>query len=148
MDNMDCANNESKPYEFRKLNSTDLFPMVRIISKIGIDELTEVFEGGFIKKLLTTKENTQEDREGEKDEDYLLVGAGIALKAANKVLEHIPSCESEIYTLLANVSGMKVEAVKALPLDIFMEMIIDFATKEEFASFFRAASRYIKRLAN
>lgn len=139
---------EPRPYTFRKLNSADLFPMIQIISKIGIDELTQVFEGDYIKNLLETKESASENAGQEKNESYLLVGAGIALKVANKILEHIPSCEYEIYTLLASVSGMKVEEVRNLDLDIFMEMILEFIAKEEFASFFRVASRYISRLVN
>ena len=74
------------------------------------------------------------------------MGVKIALKVANKILERLPSCEQEIYSLLAGVSGMAVKEVKNLEINIFMEMILDFVTKEEFADFFRVASKYIKRL--
>ena len=136
-----------KPYTFRKLNSTDLFPMITIISKIGLDELTSVFEGDalkeVIKKFMPNKdENT--DEEGKKG-NQVLVGINVTLKIVNKILEHIPTCETEIYTLLANVSGMNIQAVKALDLDVFMEMLIDFVTKEEFKSFFKVASKYIRQ---
>lgn len=140
-----------KPYTFRKLNSTDLFPMITIISKIGLDELTSVFEGDAMKEIINKfmpKKNEQADEQ--KDEEskkggQVLVGINVTLKIVNKILEHIPTCETEIYTLLANVSGMDIQAVKALDLDVFMEMLIDFVTKEEFKSFFKVASKYIKQ---
>ena len=34
----------AKPYEFRTLNATDVFPMLSIISKIGVNEFTACFE--------------------------------------------------------------------------------------------------------
>lgn len=136
-----------KPYTFRRLNSTDLFPMIKIISKIGLDELTQVFDIGFINKITNSfkkAEEFSENTSAAEEESQFIVGIGIALRVANKILEHVPSCEKEIFALLANVSGMSVEAVKALDLDIFMEMILDFVMKEEFSSFFKVASKYIR----
>lgn len=139
-----------KPYTFRKLNSTDLFPMITIISKIGLDELTSVFEGDGLKEVIKRfmpnkdEQNDEQNDAESKMGGQILVGVNIALKIVNKILEHIPSCEAEVYTLLANVSGMDIQAVKALDLDVFMEMLIDFVTKEEFKSFFKVASKYIK----
>ena len=40
---------------------------------------------------------------------------------------------------------MSVDAVKALDIDIFMEMLLDLVTKEEFKRFFKVASKYIKK---
>lgn len=131
-----------KPYTLRKLNSTDLFPMIKIITKIGLDELTEVFEGDAIKQLIdrvSSKEDTVEGKE-------LIVGVGVALKLVNKILEHVPHCEAEIYTLLSRVSGMEVEEIKNFDIDIFMEMLLEFIMREEFTNFFRVASQYINRL--
>lgn len=150
-----------KPYTFRKLNSTDLFPMIRIISKIGLDELTEAIDGDVIDNLLNTaKDKVKNVEDGTVEDDGVneivdetettddisfIVGVGAALKLANKILEHIPSCETEIYTLISRVSGMTVDEVKAVDIDIFLEMLMDFVMKEEFKSFFKAASKLLKR---
>ena len=128
-----------KPYTFRKLNSTDLFPMVKIISKIGLDELTQVFEGDILNSIVGRVENEHSD----KKQMEFLAGMNVVAKIANKIFEHLPKCEKEIYSLLANVSGMTVIEVKSLDLDVFMEMILDFVMKEEFKSFFKVASKYI-----
>lgn len=131
-----------KPYTFRKLNSTDLFPMIKLITKIGIDELTEVFEGDTIKGIVERVTRKEESVAGKE----IIVGVGVALKLVNKIMEHIPLCENEIYTLLSRVSGMDIEQIKVLDLDVFMEMLLDFVMKDEFKDFFKVASKYIKRL--
>lgn len=148
---------EVKPYTFRKLGAPDLFPMIKIISKIGIDELSAVLEGNFIQNIISdvqkknqveqTEQVEQDVEQPEKksNNDLFQIGVGIALKLANKILEHIPSCENEIYMLLGNVSGLSAEGVKALDLDVFLEMIIDFVMKDEFKNFFKVASKYIKQ---
>lgn len=131
-----------KPYTFRKLNSTDLFPMIKLITKIGIDELTEVFEGDTVKGIVESVTKKEEKVAGKE----IIVGVGVALKLVNKIMEHIPLCENEIYTLLSRVSGMDIEQIKVLDLDVFMEMLLDFVMKDEFKDFFKVASKYIKRL--
>lgn len=139
-----------KPYTFRRLNSTDLFLMIKIISKIGLDELTQVFEGDAIKALIAQAKQMKSSENDEQTEQpknqNFVVGVGIALKLVNKILEHIPLCEQEIYTLLSKVSGMRAEEVQNLSIDVFMEMILDFIMKEEFKDFFKVASGCIGKL--
>ncbi|NBJ99242.1 hypothetical protein D5282_18520 [bacterium 1xD8-48] len=145
---------EEKPYKFRKLNSTDLFPMIKVISKVGVDELIRAFDDEVVSEIRDAREQGEAEQKSsetdekllQKEDTYFLVGVKIALKVANKILERLPSCEQEIYLLLASVSGMTVKEVKNLEINVFMEMILDFVTKEEFADFFRVASKYIKRL--
>lgn len=140
-----------KPYTFRRLNSTDLFPMIKIISKIGLDELTQIFEGDALKSLIAQAKqikgsNNTEQIEQPQKQNLDIIGIGVALKLVNKILEHIPLCEQEVYTLLSRVSSMSVEEVQHLDIDVFMEMILDFIMKEEFKDFFKVASGYISRL--
>lgn len=142
---------EVKPYTFRKLSSPDLFPMLKIISKIGIDELSTVFDGDLIKNLMNkAREETDAaaDTEQATEKSQFVVGIGVAFKIANKILEHLPSCEGDIYSLLAGVSGKTVDEIKALDLDVFLEMIVDFICKDEFKNFFKVASKLHKRLAH
>lgn len=133
-----------KPYTFRNLNSTDLFPMIKIIGKIGLDELTTIFDGDALKAVIE-KFKSKKDNADTNEDVSLLLGLNVSLKLVNKIIEHIPDCESDIYNLLAGISGMSVDAVKTLDIDIFMEMLLDLVTKEEFKRFFKVASKYIKK---
>ena len=129
-------NENKKMYTFRKLTSSDLFPMIKIISKIGLDELSEVFDSDKIKALADSNRGTENAN--------FNVGFGVVLQLANKILENLPKCEKEIFALLASVTGMKVDDIRNLELDIFLEMVIDFIMKDEFKNFFKVASKYIK----
>ena len=125
--------------------------MIKIISKIGLDELTQIFEGDALKSLIAQAKqikgsNNTEQTEQPKKQNLDIIGIGVALKLVNKILEHIPLCEQEVYTLLSRVSSMSVEEVQHLDIDVFMGMILDFIMKEEFKDFFKVASGYISRL--
>lgn len=126
-------------YEFRKLNSTDLFPMCTIITKIGVDNIASVLDmNQLLEVIKTAKENG-----GDTASQEYLAGIGLVLKVSQKILEGLPRCEKEIYNLLSSVSGLTVKEVKELELDEFFEMIVEFIRKDEFKSFFKVASKFV-----
>lgn len=127
-------------YTLRALAGKDVFPMVNIISKIGINEFTKAFESDEIKQLVAAVTSKEE-----KDNDKLtLVGISVALDIANTILGHIGSCEREIYTFLSGLSGMKREELEELPINTFLGMIVDVFKKEEFRGFIGVVSKFIK----
>ena len=126
-----------KPYTFRRLSTEDIFPMFKLMNKIGLKELKEneslknimfMFMGGTVK--------------GKIDPNKL--GIDIFLELACLITESIPKCENELYTLLANTSNLSLEDIKAQEPAITFEMIIDFVKKEEFADFFKVVSKLFK----
>lgn len=127
-------------YTLRALAGKDVFPMVNIISKIGINEFTKAFESDEIKQLVAAVTSKEE-----KDTDNLtLVGISVALDIANTILGHIGSCEREIYTFLSGLSGVKREELEELPINTFLGMIVDVFKKEEFRGFIGVVSKFIK----
>lgn len=70
-----------------------------------------------------------------------LVGMNVAFDLANVICERIPACESEIFALLSNVSGMPVEEIESLEFGAFFEMIIEFIKKPEFRDFIKVVSK-------
>ena len=128
------TNTTEAVYTFRRLNSTDIFLMTKIIGKIGINEFTACLEKDSVKHMLnsiTGKDST----------NTTMVGISVILEAANVIMGNISKCESEIYQLLANVSGMPVKDIKGLDGVIFFEMVMDFVMKEEFRDFIRVVSK-------
>lgn len=121
-------------FEFRPLNSTDVFPMFKILGKIGINEFTSCLQNEDVKKLLS----------GESGENASIFGVSVMLEIANVVVTNIPKCEAEIYQLLASVSGMTVKQIKELGFASFMEMVIEFVKKEEFRDFIKVVSKLFK----
>lgn len=129
-------------YTLRALAAKDVFPMVKIISKIGINEFTKAFESDEIKQLITAV--TSEEGENKDTDKLTVVGINVALDVANTVLSHLGCCEQEIYTFLSGLSGMTKRQVEELPMNTFFEMVIDVFKKEEFKNFIGVVSKFFK----
>lgn len=118
-------------YTFRRLNSTDIFLVTKIIGKIGINDFAHCLEKDNVKQMignLTSKgaENAT-----------TMVGISVALEIANVVISNLSACEADIYQLLANVANMSVKQIKELDGVTFFEMVLDFIMKDEFRDFIK-----------
>ncbi|MBO7252757.1 MAG: hypothetical protein J6V25_09035, partial [Oscillospiraceae bacterium] len=105
-------------YTLRKLCADDMFVMFRIISKIGIKDLRKCLAAADVKAALSGK-------------DVNTVGVAVAFEVAAVLMEHLPDCKKEIYTLLERLSGMKEKELAELDMATFTQMIIDVIRKEE-----------------
>lgn len=133
----DITMNAIKPaYTFRMLNSTDVFLMFKIISKIGINDFAKSFDKDSIKELLDSAKSD--------GSATTMIGISVMLDMANAILGNLPKCESEIFQMLSNTSNLTVDQVKALDFATFTEMVIDFVKKEEFKDFIKVVSRLFK----
>lgn len=128
----------AKPYTFRKLNSTDLFPVIRIVRKIGVDKLKEVFTGGEMGAIINggTAEMSNEG------------GVELMFSIAQIVLDGAANCEAEIFDLLARVSNLEKAEIQELDLATFTQMIFDFFKKEELKDFLRAVFTALGAMMN
>lgn len=129
-----------KPYKFRALAATDVFPMVKIISLIGINEFMACFKNEEVKNTVTALFKQEED----KKKMTSIVGITVTLEITNVILGNIPKCENHIFQLLSQTSNLSVDEVKALGFADFAEMVIDFVKKEEFVDFIQVVSRQFK----
>lgn len=133
-------------YMLRDLAAKDVFPMVKIISKIGINEFMNAFESEEIKKLvsaISTDDEAKEEDSGEKD-GMTVIGISVALNIANTLLGHLGDCEQEIYAFLCGLSGKSKEELMEMPMNTFLEMVVDVFKKEEFRGFIGVVSRLVK----
>ena len=128
---------EVKPYTFRKLETADVFPMFKLLNKIGFKELKD--NEGLKKTLFLFMGGTANGKI-----DVNALGMDIFFEAASVICEAIPKAETEIYTLLASVAGVKAEDIKKQSPAVTFEMIVDFCKKEEFRDFFKVVSKLFK----
>lgn len=126
-----------KPYSFRELCSKDIFPMFKLINKIGFKEFKNCFQSNAV------KEAAAKMKDG-KSGGVEAVGMGIVFDIAGIIVEHLPYCDDEIYSMLANVSNLNKKEIEKLPMATFFEMIVDFVKKPEFADFFKVVSGLFK----
>lgn len=126
-----------KPYTLRKLETADVFPMFRLLNKIGFKELKD--NEGLKKALFLFMGGTTK---GKVDVNEL--GIDIFFEVAAVLFEAIPKAETEFYSLLASVAGLKVDDIKKQSPAVTFEMIIDFVKKEEFKDFFLVVQKLFK----
>lgn len=119
-------------YNFRKLNSTDIFPVCNIIAKIGIRELKDCFNGQNL-SVNTEDENAM-----------MALGAGVAFEVAGVIFANMQKCQKEIYSFLASITELSEKDLKTMPPADFADIIINFFRKEELKDFMKVVSKFIK----
>ena len=127
----------AKPYTFRPLETADIFPMFKLLNKMGFKDFKEN-EG--LKKVVFMFSGGTVD--GKVDVNSL--GIDMFFEIAAIIADAIPKIETELYTLLSSVAGVKPEDIKKQSPAVTMEMIIDFVKKEEFKDFFKVVSKLFK----
>lgn len=129
---------ETPKYPMRTLGAEDIFPMVNLIKKFGIENFKRLLDSKDIKKAI--------DENGDVNMEQLgaIVGLTIAVDIAVIVIENIGKCEAETFEFLAKVTNLKNEEVRAIPLDEFAQLIIDFVNKKELRGFFSVVSKLLK----
>jgi hypothetical protein len=124
-----------KPYTFRRFSSPDIFPMFKIIGKIGLKEFTAAIDKDVLKELIASF------TEGKGEESFAVNGATVILGIADVIISKLPNCENDIYQLLSQTSDLSVDEVKALDAAVFLEMVIDFIKKDDFKDFIKVVSK-------
>ena len=86
--------------ELRKLQSSDLFRMVRIINGIGFKTIKDSINVDEINKLRKsmTDENT--------DEVTSQVGVSVVMSILGVVIENLPKVENDVYEFCGSVAGI------------------------------------------
>ena len=126
--------------ELRKLCAKDLFPMMKIVSKIKIREFKNCFDS------INAGDGINAE-DGLKTPETIIrrIGIEAAFNIADVVLTNIGCCENDVYSFFADLSGMKPSEIKHLEMSEFAEMFIQLVTKEEFRDFFTVVSRLMPK---
>ncbi len=134
-------------FELRELKSSDIFPMFKIMGKIGFKDFKDKLTPENTKKIMGVFNQNKEgtDEEGKSQDDLLaFVGINLVADILEVIIANLPSCEQDIYNLLGGLSGLKPKQVADLPMVTFTEMIVAVIQKEEFKDFFKVVSKLFK----
>lgn len=129
--------------ELRRLQASDLFSMVKILNGIGLKNVKDAINQEDINEARKkAKEATEKglditDIAGE-------VGTSIIMSVFGVVMENLPNVEKDLYNFMGSVANMKPSEVAKMDIADFMNLIIEIVKKEEFADFFKQASKLIK----
>lgn len=133
---------EPKMYEIRSLNARDIFPMTKIIRKIGLKDFGKCFEPEEIKAITDTFSENSEEKSMEDLAE--IVGVSVVLKIVDIILEHLPDAGEEVFAFIAGLIGRTKDEVAMLPMDVFFELVVDVFKRKEFVGFMKAVSRLVK----
>ena len=147
-------------YELRKLCADDIFPMVNIISKIGIENMADCFDAKEMADIMNSVDSTLDEADGKESSDNAdgkessdnamadvltkQIGIKVIMKLVGLLLKNLGKIKRELYQFLAGLSGMTEKEIAALPLGTFTQMIVDVFKKEEFSDFFQVVSGLLK----
>lgn len=120
-------------FNLRKLNTADVFKMIRIISKCGVSEFKKCF---LLANAAKSKSSSLEDIE-----------LAAMIEIVGVVADNLPKCEKEIYSFLSGVSGIGEKEIENLEPSETVNMIYEIVHKDEFSDFFTAVSRFFDQTA-
>lgn len=124
--------------ELRNLQACDIFTMVKILNGIGLTKIKSAIDFEKIKEA--RKSMTDENANNIASQ----VGTDVILSVVSVLFENLPEIESDLYKFVGSIAGIKPAEVAKLDLNVFINLIIDIFKKEEFADFFKRASKLIK----
>ena len=139
-------------FELRELKSKDIFPMVKILRKIGFKELKDKLNVDNIKNIMQVFieqeiPEGQEEEQTNKGEDMAsYVGFNIVAEILDVILSNLEYCEQDIYKFLAGLTDMKEKDIAELPMVTFAELIVAVIQKEEFKDFFKVVSKLFDQM--
>lgn len=140
-----CEEVAEKPYTFRRFSSTDMFPMFRIIGKIGLKEFTAAIDKDALNELVSKGMESSKEEGGEFSlGDFAVGGTSVILGIADVIFSKLPYCENDIYQILSQTSNLSFDEVKKLDGAVFLEMVIDFIKKDDFKDFIKVVSKLFK----
>lgn len=124
--------------ELRKLQSSDLFRMVRIINGIGFKTIKDSINVDEINKLRKgmTDENTEEITSQ--------VGVSVVMSILGVVIENLPKVENDVYEFCGSVAGIKPKDVAKMEMGEFMDLLVAIFKMDGFRDFFSRASKLIR----
>lgn len=109
----------------RNLITADLFEMSRILKKMNLRKEIESLAADTSKMSAADKKKAEQKLE---------------IDFAVLLVENIGNAEQEIYTFLGNVSGKKLDEIKAQPLNDTLGMVKELFQQEGFKNFFSTAA--------
>lgn len=124
--------------ELRKLQSSDLFRMVRIINGIGFKTIKDSINVDEINKL--RKGMTDENA----DEITSQVGVSVVMSILGVVIENLPKVENDVYEFCGSVAGIKPKDVSKMEMGEFMDLLVAIFKMDGFRDFFSRASKLIR----
>ena len=115
-----------RPYTLRKFNDGDLFPILKILKKIGIKDCKEAFV------QVASGEKTVKE-----------IGILASFDLADILIGNLTKVEDEVYSLYSDMSGIPADEIRAMEFGTLPLMIMDSFNGVKNTSFFKVLSKLL-----
>ena len=109
-----------RSYTLRKFNDGDLFPILKILKKIGIKDCKEAFV------QVASGEKTVKE-----------IGIIASFDLADILIGNLTKVEEEVYSLYSDLSGLSADEIRAMEFGTLPLMIMDSFNEVKNTSFFK-----------
>lgn len=114
-----------RPYTMRKLKDSDLFPLLQLLRKIGLQN----FKQSFV-----------QETEGK---TVKAVGITVVLDMADIIIANLGTASDDIYEMWSGLSGIPVNEMKEMEFGTLPLMIYDTFNEVKNTSFFKVLSKFL-----
>lgn len=115
-----------RPYTLRNLKDGDLFPLLKILKKLGIKDCKEAFI-----QLASGEKSLKQ------------IGIMASFDIADILIGNLPCVLDEAYELWSDLSGIPIEEIKDMEFGTLPLMIMDTFSEARNTSFFKVLSKFL-----
>ena len=115
-----------RTYTLRRFSDGDLFPILKILKKIGIKDCKEAFV------QVASGEKTLKQ-----------IGILASFDLADILIGNLTKVEEEVYSLYSDLSGLSADEIRAMEFGTLPLMIMDSFNEVKNTSFFKVLSKLL-----
>lgn len=156
-----AVGSEPAAFVLSPLKSTDVWQMVRILKRIDITGAVKSIDPKLLEALEYKAPTMMQDGEEVPLPEAQWTKA--QKKAHEKVqeaidqllwtvlgilMENIGACEDDVNKMLATGIGKDLVFIRSMPANDYLDLIVQFVTREEFADFFMHAAKLLKKMGS
>lgn len=139
-------------YTMRKLSGQDLFPMLKILSRVKAKDMVLSFikKREEISKKLQVEQQTVKPlgeestvinvSQGLSEDETKEVGMEVFADIVETIMCNLDLAKDDINNLLANLCNVNIEQIQTLDMGPYTELLMEFFGKEELKDFFKCIS--------
>lgn len=116
---------EDSKFEIRNPMAKDIAPMARIVSKIGVKEVSKAISPDTIDALTGDEKQVG------------IIGVGVIVDVVGVICDNFDKAEDDLFSFMASMAGMKKTDVASLPIADMFELLYEIFTNEGFSDFFK-----------
>lgn len=117
--------NVERSFSLRNLKDGDLFPLLKILRKIGLQNFKDTLQ------QLTTGKTVEE------------IGILVLIDMAEMIIGNLDKAEDDIYLFYSNLSGLQPDEIKEMEFGTLPLMIYDSFSGVKNTSFFKVLSKLL-----